>query len=156
MGANIPFGATAEALHAGVPVMVRFGYPIEREWGSLTIGLLGGLQYQGTRVDARYGYHLLSAPLGAEIRYATRWSSPWYLTVGAAGGAAFNYVAYKETHPYREDLLNVSPFVSPSVGVGRRLSPRLSLELDTRLWVVLYSGTSYLGLVPALGVKMAL
>ena len=155
-GANVPLGASSEALGVGIPAMAHFGYALERARGVFSFGILGGIQYQGSRPEVRYPYHLLTASLGAEVRYAIRWDSPWSLRAAAAGGVTFNYVAYKEAHPFRDNLVNASPFVAPSLGVGYRLSPRLSLVLDSRLWTVFFTDLVYLGLAPSFGVELAL
>jgi len=155
-GADIPVGSAAEALGIGVPALVRFGYALERDWGALRFEALSGFEYQGSRADVRYGYNLLTVPLGAAILYNTRWASPWYLTVGAAGGVTFNFVVYKEAYPFRDNLLNISAFAAPSAGVGYRISPRVSLELQAYLWMVFYTDLLYLGAAPVLGLRMAL
>ncbi|MBN1835062.1 MAG: hypothetical protein JW820_04370, partial [Spirochaetales bacterium] len=154
-GTNIPLGSMSEALGVGIPALVSFGYTLERPWGALDFAALTGFQYQGTRQDVRYGYHLLAAPLGAEVRYTTRWASPWYVSGGAAGGAAFNFVVYKEAYPFRGNLLNISAFAAPSVGGGYRLSDRLSLELNAYVWMVFFTDAVYFGLTPTFGVQLA-
>jgi hypothetical protein len=156
IGTNIPLGNMAQALTIGIPALVEFGYVLEREWGALALGALSGFQYQSSRSTARYLYHMITAPLGVGVRYTTRGASPWHAAAGAAGGVTFNYVIYKESYPFKDNLLNISLFAAPSLGAGYRLSPKLSLELDLYLWMVFFSEMMYVGLAPVFGVELAL
>jgi hypothetical protein len=155
-GVTLVVGAASEAMGLGVPGVVSVTYNLDRDWGILGIGLLTGVQYQATKKDARYLYTMLTVPVGAEVSYRTKSMLPFFLSGSVSGGVTLNGILYKEEYLFRDNMLNLSAFAAPGVGLGYQLSPKTSLALMARLMMILFQGSLYLGASPTFGVDIRL
>jgi hypothetical protein len=155
-GVTIVVGAVSDAMGLGVPGMVSFSYNLDRDWGILGLGVLTGVQYQATKKDARYLYTMLTVPIGAEVSYRTKAMLPFFLTGAVSGGVTLNGILYKEEYLFRDDVLNISAFAAPGVGLGYQLSPRTSLALTARMMMIFFQGSLYLGASPTFGIDIRL
>jgi hypothetical protein len=155
-GITIVVGAVSDAMGLGVPGVVTFTYNLDRDWGILGLGLVTGFQYQATKKDARYLYTMLTVPVGAEVCYRTKSMQPFFLTGLVGGGVTLNDVLYKEEYLFRENTFNLSAFAAPGIGVGYQISPKTSLALTTRMMMIFFQGSLYLGASPTFGVDIRL
>ena len=155
-GVTLVVGAVSDAMGLGIPGIVSFTYNLDRDWGILGIGLLTGIQYQATKKDARYLYTMLTVPVGAEVCYRTKSMLPFFLSGSVSGGVTLNGILYKEEYLFRGNMLNLSAFAAPGVGLGYQLSSKTSLALTARLMMILFQGSLYLGASPTFGVDIRL
>jgi hypothetical protein len=161
LGWMIPVGSLKEIYRTGPNVSCRFTYRHRRQWGEISVGLLGGMQIiMGKETSIEPGvaekYDMDSWPVTATFSYVNVFDPPIYATVEVAAGAAINRLVYHASAPQDDrEIITAKPYLGSAIGLGLRFLDRLYVTAYGRFVSILFNESAFLGISPEISLEYA-
>lgn len=145
-GLNLPLGQVSQVYAAGIPSVLTFSYNQILKMGIIGFGLSSGFTYQPTEDDIRYVYTMYTIPIGASVRYSIHELNPFVFSAFVDGGVMLNIIIFSDEDPLMHDDFAVTPYISPGIGIGCRISKNICLGINAELPMVFFHEVTALGI----------